>query len=449
MTLEQRRDFPLIKVWTNDLIKDIIDLEMRLGFGLGILLDRVQPPIVVDIPIPQHLLGMNQELVVVPTQPEMRQQQEEEQLPGSNEYNQMLQEVTERIANDFVSLTNILKLGERFHTTPLVDGNTMYNLTAMWSKCAGVNLPNVIQHTQDQHAVGASILSQDTDFFESDWFGDMIDDVVKNVMMASMQDNPSTYVSPIHPLIFSQELTPPHAHDHVNDLLVDLDLPIGVDNTKLSERNKEEDDDALEKEDVGADELESEKSVGQVATDGIRLDKFIESIEFWLIDCKMESVQGYQLFFFPVYAHDHFYVMVINTKSKCVEILDNRPLVQGVTFEEKYHDFPEKLRDAFAMYLNKYEIKIGEKMPTCTVKLVEMPWRTLSNSIDCGIYTMRHMETYFGKRRWNCGLRADNFDALKSLRMRYTYELIVDDLNKYKADVSVKARKYYSAISKN
>uniref|UniRef100_A0A803M2R7 Uncharacterized protein n=1 Tax=Chenopodium quinoa TaxID=63459 RepID=A0A803M2R7_CHEQI len=84
MTLEQRRDFTLIKVWTIDLIKDRIDLELRLDFGLGTLLDRVQPPIVVDISIPQHLLGMNQELVVVPDQPKIRQQQEEEQLDESN-----------------------------------------------------------------------------------------------------------------------------------------------------------------------------------------------------------------------------------------------------------------------------------------------------------------------------------------------------------------------------
>uniref|UniRef100_A0A803N1Z1 Uncharacterized protein n=1 Tax=Chenopodium quinoa TaxID=63459 RepID=A0A803N1Z1_CHEQI len=156
---------------------------------------------------------------------------------------------------------------------------------------------------------------------------------------------------------------------------------------------EEEDEDVLEKEDVGEDELESEKSegtanveeavrkngqkskekmeekrvspkttkrirkVGQIfkspflnllclndsyvddiqeATAGIRLAKLIETIEYWLIDSKMKSVQGYQL-----------------------------------------------------------------------------------------------------------------FDALKTLRMRYTYEVIVDDLNKYKEDVSVKARKYYNAISKN
>uniref|UniRef100_A0A803KSM5 Uncharacterized protein n=1 Tax=Chenopodium quinoa TaxID=63459 RepID=A0A803KSM5_CHEQI len=56
--------------------------------------------------------------------------------------------------------------------------------------------------------------------------------------------------------------------------------------------------------------------------------------------------------------------------------------LEGVLFEEKYHDYPEKIRDAFAMYLNEYEIKLGEKMSRYTVKLVEMPWRTLNNNVD-------------------------------------------------------------------
>uniref|UniRef100_A0A803MRJ6 Ubiquitin-like protease family profile domain-containing protein n=1 Tax=Chenopodium quinoa TaxID=63459 RepID=A0A803MRJ6_CHEQI len=101
----------------------------------------------------------------------------------------------------------------------------------------------------------------------------------------------------------------------------------------------------------------------------------------------------------------------------------------------------EAFRDAFLMYLNKYEIKIGEKMPTYTVKLVEMPWRTLNNNVDCGIYTMHHMESTLESE--------DGIVALELIMMRYTYEVIVDDLNKYKADVGVKARKYYNAISKN
>uniref|UniRef100_A0A803N1Z0 Aminotransferase-like plant mobile domain-containing protein n=1 Tax=Chenopodium quinoa TaxID=63459 RepID=A0A803N1Z0_CHEQI len=80
-------------------------------------------------------------------------------------------------------------------------------------------------------------LIKDTNFFASDWFGNMIDDVVKNVMMASIQDNPSPSVSPIQPLIFSQELTPPHLH--VNEPPFDLDLKLRVDTAKVNETQME------------------------------------------------------------------------------------------------------------------------------------------------------------------------------------------------------------------
>uniref|UniRef100_A0A803MS21 Ubiquitin-like protease family profile domain-containing protein n=1 Tax=Chenopodium quinoa TaxID=63459 RepID=A0A803MS21_CHEQI len=275
MTLEQSRDFPVIKVWTTDLIKDRIDLELRLGFGLGTLLDRVQPPIVVDIPIPQHLLGENQVLVVVPDQPEIKQKQEEEQQ-------------------------------------------------------------------------------------QKNWFGNMIDDVVKNVMMVSIQDNPST--------------------------------------TKVNEPNMEEDEDVLEKEDVGEEEIANvEEAVGKKGQK--RKEKMEEKSELLYDD-----------------VHSFLTRKLVKTLGDNVyiynDIIDAWSLVLNArnAIDDKKRVFfsNEAFRDAFAMYLNKYEIKIGEKMPTYIVKLVEMPWRTLNNNVDCSIYTMRHMKTYFGKRRWNCGLRVDN-----------------------------------------
>lgn len=37
---------------------------------------------------------------------------------------------------------------------------------------------------------------------------------------------------------------------------------------------------------------------------------------------------------------------------------------------------------------------------------LSMSWRTENNSCDCGVFCMRHMETYFGEEvfEWQCGL---------------------------------------------
>uniref|UniRef100_A0A803N876 Ubiquitin-like protease family profile domain-containing protein n=1 Tax=Chenopodium quinoa TaxID=63459 RepID=A0A803N876_CHEQI len=200
LTFDEPRDFPLLKVWKGKKIRDRIKLELKSGIGLGIMLDRIKVPWTVEnqnlllkepkqqepSPKEQHQEeGFNQ-------QHETKEQHQEHDKTNLNsptnmqEYNQLLREATERIASGFVNLSNVLKLGEKFYTAPLVEKNAMYNVAAMWSKCSGYRIPQEIQpQTQFQRGEGSSILSQDNDFFGADWFGNMIDDVVMNVLKSN------------------------------------------------------------------------------------------------------------------------------------------------------------------------------------------------------------------------------------------------------------------------
>lgn len=40
-------------------------------------------------------------------------------------------------------------------------------------------------------------------------------------------------------------------------------------------------------------------------------------------------------------------------------------------------------------------------------RLIQMPWRDRKNVWDCGIYLMKHMESYHGQpvKQWNVGLK--------------------------------------------
>ena len=61
------------------------------------------------------------------------------------------------------------------------------------------------------------------------------------------------------------------------------------------------------------------------------------------------------------------------------------------------------------------------------IQRLEMPWRNSENKNDCGIYSMRHMETYFGEgiEEWDSGLVAkNNKDQMSILRVRYTCTII-------------------------
>lgn len=40
--------------------------------------------------------------------------------------------------------------------------------------------------------------------------------------------------------------------------------------------------------------------------------------------------------------------------------------------------------------------------------MMKMPWRSSANHTDCGIYCMRHMETYMGDiKGWDAGFKKD------------------------------------------
>uniref|UniRef100_A0A803NCL3 Uncharacterized protein n=1 Tax=Chenopodium quinoa TaxID=63459 RepID=A0A803NCL3_CHEQI len=221
------------------------------------------------------------------------------------EYTLMIREAIERIANEFVNLSNVLKMGERFHNTSLEQENTLFNVSAMWARCSGCKMPGAEFHssTPMQKVDGGSLLSQDVEFFASDWFGDIIDNVVKSAKFQNTLCQDDAY-----------------------------------------------------------------KDDSQEVTEEKRLANFIETLDYWLIDCEIESVKGVRLFFFPVYvnvndASLHSYVMVINTKAKSVEIIDNKPLVEGVEFSSKYYDWPEKMFDA----LKKLRIYYSNEILTSRV----------------------------------------------------------------------------------
>nr|GMD48677.1 uncharacterized protein LOC109179062 [Ipomoea batatas] len=64
---------------------------------------------------------------------------------------------------------------------------------------------------------------------------------------------------------------------------------------------------------------------------------------------------------------------------------------------------------AFSEYLMKRgHTSLAERITKLPVELVKMNWRTADNRTDCGLYCMRHMETYMGNPQWKCGFTPKN-----------------------------------------
>lgn len=80
-----------------------------------------------------------------------------------------------------------------------------------------------------------------------------------------------------------------------------------------------------------------------------------------------------------------------------------------------------------------------------------MPWRDAVNKRDCGIFTMRHMESYKGQKskEWGCGLRKGDTAQLELLRVQYLHTLCTSDLNIHRLTVMERAKKFEHEFKSN
>nr|GME09571.1 uncharacterized protein LOC109179062 [Ipomoea batatas] len=158
------------------------------------------------------------------------------------------------------------------------------------------------------------------------------------------------------------------------------------------------------------------------------------------------DISDAQLIFFGIYRHHHFYIMCYNFTTSMLEIIDNRPLPKGMRIQQKYADSPKVLNTAFSEFLMKRgHTSLAKRITKLPVELVKMNWRTADNRTDCGLYCMRHMETYMGNPQWKCGFtpKNPNDPYLASLRALYTSRIIMMPVNVHKANVIRNAEEHF------
>ncbi|XP_048490711.1 uncharacterized protein LOC125492356 isoform X2 [Beta vulgaris subsp. vulgaris] len=175
-------------------------------------------------------------------------------------------------------------------------------------------------------------------------------------------------------------------------------------------------------------------------TENTRMEQFVERLTYECREQGITHVDQFELVFFPVCASDHFYVFCLNFNKMTLDILDNRILPENVSIHDKYKDYPAKIAIAYGRFL----VSLGFNMISTPLKprIVEMPWRTNSNTYDCGIFAMRHMEKYTGEweNNFETGLIADNFDKIKKLRIQYCIDILVSNVNTRAAWVADSAK---------
>nr|GMC80035.1 ulp1 protease family, C-terminal catalytic domain-containing protein [Ipomoea batatas] len=81
--------------------------------------------------------------------------------------------------------------------------------------------------------------------------------------------------------------------------------------------------------------------------------------------------------------HNHFYLLCVDFKIEWLEIIDNSASTEATR----------------KLLLSGYFTSVGEKFKSIIFenlkcKRMPMKWRDTKNKVDCGIYLMRHMESY-------------------------------------------------------
>ncbi|PWA45563.1 Peptidase C48, SUMO/Sentrin/Ubl1 [Artemisia annua] len=177
-------------------------------------------------------------------------------------------------------------------------------------------------------------------------------------------------------------------------------------------------------------------------------DKFNENMDMVLSRSQYSTLDGVQLVFFPIINVEarHFYLICMNLKNNEVEYLDNIDSTENDVIN-RYGSVPLLLVSLFEDYLlhknnpNYYQMVAGPNT------ILPMGCRTTNNFIDCGVFVMRHMETYKGEGSDGdlCCLSKEGKEQLKELRnLRYKYvaKILLADCNIAKKQFEMEAEAF-------
>ncbi|XP_021731264.1 uncharacterized protein LOC110698165 [Chenopodium quinoa] len=148
-----------------------------------------------------------------------------------------------------------------------------------------------------------------------------------------------------------------------------------------------------------------------------------------------------ELFFFPVFEKDHYYLVCFNTTTDCgtIEVIDYS---EGPRENKK---LLKNLKSAFSYFMNGegsiQSVVLSKQIKSMESVVVDLPWKSSDdNHLHCGVAMMRHMETYMGLQKWNSGLNKNNDIIIEKLRLKYTLSIISSEVNTVKQVVQKKKK---------
>ncbi|KAL8214798.1 hypothetical protein R6Q57_004247 [Mikania cordata] len=122
------------------------------------------------------------------------------------------------------------------------------------------------------------------------------------------------------------------------------------------------------------------------------LEHFETNINVALLGSQFNSINQINLLIIPLLQTNHLYLVCFNFKNPSIKIVDNiRGRLHAICAANV------KKQKIVTLYLEKESPALHKKIVNLKPKKLEMPWQTEKNFVDCGIFALRHMETYKAK----------------------------------------------------
>lgn len=102
--------------------------------------------------------------------------------------------------------------------------------------------------------------------------------------------------------------------------------------------------------------------------------------------------------------------------------------------------YPLSQKQLFCRYLRLVKHPAPSVLEYAKVTPIQTTWQTNNNVVDCGVFLMRHMETFDGTTdgKWSCGFveeSAEQDRQLHRLRRKYATKILTSEENTLKAKV--------------
>ncbi|KAL8227233.1 hypothetical protein R6Q57_017065, partial [Mikania cordata] len=102
-------------------------------------------------------------------------------------------------------------------------------------------------------------------------------------------------------------------------------------------------------------------------------------------------------------------------------------------------------KDVFVQYLIQIQHPKTDEIHATPVQKLHIPWATKTNTVDCVVFVMRHMEKFMGMReQFNCGFSTNGKkkkNLLNLLRKRFVLHLLRSEVNVLRDVILLETRK--------